>query len=78
MRPPLAAFAHQDLPFEEIAQSFERERGLRPAALANTMILLQNAALRPTVGSGHTLSFRGGQSEHAVAASDDRKSLMLS
>ncbi|TMJ26913.1 MAG: hypothetical protein E6G96_13720, partial [Alphaproteobacteria bacterium] len=52
----LAAFTHQDFPIEVIAQSFEAERGLRPAALANTMILLQNAALRPTVGSGRTLA----------------------
>ena len=28
----LAAFAHQDLPFEELAETFERERALKPAS----------------------------------------------
>ena len=53
----LAAFAHQDFPIEVIAQILERERGLNPAALANVMILFQNAALRPTGGSGRELAF---------------------
>ena len=43
----LAAFDHQDLPFEELAETLERERAIRPSSLANIMILLQNASLRP-------------------------------
>jgi acyl-CoA synthetase (AMP-forming)/AMP-acid ligase II len=43
----LAAFDRQDLPFEELAETLERERALRPATLAQIMILLQNASLRP-------------------------------
>lgn len=53
----LAAIAHQDLPFEELVQTLERERGHRPAALAQVMMWLQNIALRPVAGSGHKLSF---------------------
>jgi non-ribosomal peptide synthetase component F len=53
----LAAFAHQDLPFEDLVQTIERERRLEPSALASVMILLQNHTLRPTVSSGHKLSF---------------------
>jgi acyl-CoA synthetase (AMP-forming)/AMP-acid ligase II len=51
----LAAVARQDLPFEELVQILERERGLAP--LANVMIIFQNSALRPTANSGHKLSF---------------------
>jgi non-ribosomal peptide synthetase component F len=51
----LAAFAHQDLPFEELVQTLERERRLAP--LANAMMIFQNSALRPTANSGHKLSF---------------------
>jgi Condensation domain len=53
----LAAFAHQDLPFEELVETLKRERGLEPAALAPVMFLLQNAALRPMASSGHMLAF---------------------
>ena len=53
----LAAFAHQDLPFEELVQTLERERHPRPPALANVMLLLQNATLRPTASCGQRLSF---------------------
>ncbi|NOJ39987.1 condensation domain-containing protein [Bradyrhizobium australiense] len=51
----LAAVARQDLPFEELVQTLERERRLAP--LANAMIIFQNSALRPTVNSGHKLTF---------------------
>ena len=53
----LAAFAHQELPFEELVEALERERGLNPAALSKMMIWLQNAALRPTASCGHKLAF---------------------
>jgi hypothetical protein len=43
----LAAFDHQDLPFEELAETLGRERAIEPASLAKVMILLQNATLRP-------------------------------
>jgi acyl-CoA synthetase (AMP-forming)/AMP-acid ligase II/acyl carrier protein len=53
----LAAFANQELPFEELVETLEQERGLKPAALANIMIWLQNAALRPIASSAHKLAF---------------------
>ena len=53
----LAAFAHQDLPFEELVATLERERAFEPATLVQAMILLQNAALRPMASSGHKLAF---------------------
>jgi acyl-CoA synthetase (AMP-forming)/AMP-acid ligase II/acyl carrier protein len=53
----LAAFTHQDLPFEELVATLEHERALEPAALAQVMILLQNATLRPIATSGHKLAF---------------------
>jgi acyl-CoA synthetase (AMP-forming)/AMP-acid ligase II len=53
----LAAFAHQDLPFEELAEILERERAVKPATLAQVMILLQNATLRSMASSGATLAF---------------------
>jgi non-ribosomal peptide synthetase component F len=53
----LAAFAHQDLRFEELVQTLERERALKPPALARVMIILQNATLRPIVSFGSKLNF---------------------
>jgi acyl-CoA synthetase (AMP-forming)/AMP-acid ligase II len=52
----LAAFAHQDIPIEVIAQILERERSLKPTALANFMILLHNSALRPRTRAGRKLA----------------------
>jgi hypothetical protein len=52
----LAAFAHQDLPFEQLAETLERERALKPASLTKIMILLQNATLRPPARSGGLLA----------------------
>jgi non-ribosomal peptide synthetase component F len=51
----LAAFAHPDLPFDELVQTLERERHLK-WALANVMIILQNATLRPIASSAHKLA----------------------
>ena len=50
----LAAFANQDLPFEEVVDTLERERALTPAALAQIMFWLQNPELRPIVRPGLT------------------------
>jgi non-ribosomal peptide synthetase component F len=52
----LAAFDQQDLPFEELAETLERERGIKPAALAQIMILLQSATLRPATRFRGTLA----------------------
>jgi len=62
----LAAFAHQDLPFEELVRALERERRRKSQALANSMILLQGAALRPTEGSTHSFSFEEANPEMLV------------
>jgi acyl-CoA synthetase (AMP-forming)/AMP-acid ligase II len=53
----LAAFTHQDLPFEELVETLERERGVKPSALAQVMIVLQNATLRPVSSSSGNLTF---------------------
>jgi acyl-CoA synthetase (AMP-forming)/AMP-acid ligase II len=52
-----AAFAHQELAFQELVETLERERGLKPAALSKVMIWLQNSALRPIASSAHKLAF---------------------
>jgi acyl-CoA synthetase (AMP-forming)/AMP-acid ligase II len=46
----LAAFAHQDIPFEAVIDALAREGGLEPNALPRVMIGLHNAALRPATG----------------------------
>jgi non-ribosomal peptide synthetase component F len=53
----LAAFANQDLPVEELAQSLNRERNIRSAELANVLIMLENATLRPIENAGSKLTF---------------------
>jgi non-ribosomal peptide synthetase component F len=53
----LAAFAHQDLPFEELLEALGRERAIKPSALAQVMIQLQNATVRPMESSGSSLTF---------------------
>jgi acyl-CoA synthetase (AMP-forming)/AMP-acid ligase II len=53
----LAAYAHQDLPFEVVAETLARERGIDPTKLAQVMILLHNAALRPVASAGQVLAF---------------------
>jgi acyl-CoA synthetase (AMP-forming)/AMP-acid ligase II/acyl carrier protein len=52
----LAAFAHQDLRLEIIADALEKDCSANPEALANIMILLQNATLRPVTAAGHKLA----------------------
>jgi non-ribosomal peptide synthetase component F len=53
----LAAFANQDIPFEEVVSTLDHERGVEPAALAQVLIWLQNAALRPIIRVGQGLCF---------------------
>ena len=53
----LDAYANQDIPFEELADTLLREQGFDPAKLAQVMILLHNAALRPVATSGKVLAF---------------------
>ena len=53
----LDAYAHQDLPFEVLAETLAREDGLDPAHPAQVMILLHNAALRPQTSAGQALAF---------------------
>jgi non-ribosomal peptide synthetase component F len=53
----LAAFAHQDLPFEELIESLKREHPSKPAALANVMLVLHNSTLRPMANRAQKLSF---------------------
>jgi len=52
----LAAFVHQDFPFGELAEALASE-GAAPAALAQAMITLQSATLRPRTSAAHGLAF---------------------
>jgi non-ribosomal peptide synthetase component F/acyl carrier protein len=49
----LAAYAHQDLPFEDLLSVLEHERHLERRSLCQVMVILQNATLRP---AQHTTS----------------------
>jgi hypothetical protein len=53
----LAAYAHQDLPFEELAQILEHERSIERQELCQVMFLFQNAMQRPVPHAAHTLNF---------------------
>jgi hypothetical protein len=53
----LAAFAHQDLPFEELAEALALERAFKPVELSRVMILWNNATLRPLAGAGGSFAF---------------------
>jgi non-ribosomal peptide synthetase component F len=58
----LAAFAHQDLPFEELVDTLKRERALKPLELAQIMIALHNATLRPRMNRQRGLTFEEANS----------------
>jgi non-ribosomal peptide synthetase component F len=53
----LAAFANQDIPFDEVVATLERENALERARLTQVMIWLQNAPLRPIANNGFGFSF---------------------
>jgi hypothetical protein len=53
----LAAFVHQDFPFGELAEALASEGSAEPAALAQAMITLQSATLRPRTSTAHGLAF---------------------
>ena len=43
----LAAYAHQDLPFEDLVQALERERALKRSSLCQVLFVLQHAVPPP-------------------------------
>jgi len=53
----LAAYANQDLPFEDLSDTLARDQDIDPADLARVMILLHNAALRPAAHRGPGLAY---------------------
>lgn len=53
----LAAYAHQDLPCEEVVRTLVQERGLERASLCQVMVILQNAVQRTVTPSARTLRF---------------------
>jgi non-ribosomal peptide synthetase component F len=52
----LEAFNNQDLPFEQLLQVLERERGLERAALIEVLFILQNAPVGALALPGLTVS----------------------
>jgi non-ribosomal peptide synthetase component F len=52
----LAAYADQDLPFEDLVQTLERERGIKRASLCQVMVIFQNAMRQPLRRPGQTFS----------------------
>jgi len=55
----LTAYAHQDLPFEDLVQTLEHEHHLQRRSLCQGMFILQNAMRQPAKLSDLTLSFIG-------------------
>jgi hypothetical protein len=53
----MAAYAHQDLPFEELIRTLERDRHLQRASLCQVMVIWQNAMSWPLEFSAQTLNF---------------------
>jgi non-ribosomal peptide synthetase component F len=54
----LAAYAHQDLPFEELVRTLERERHLVRTSLGQVMLIWQSARAQPQQYSTPRLSFQ--------------------
>ena len=53
----LAAYIHQDLPFEELVRTLEHARNIQRTSLCQVMLIWQNTILQPQQGSAQTLSF---------------------
>jgi amino acid adenylation domain-containing protein len=53
----LAAYAHQDLPFEEVVRMLEQEQQVHRTALGQVLVVWQNAALWPLHIEARTLHF---------------------
>ena len=53
----LAAYAHQELPFEDLVRALEHERHLRRTSLCQVLVLWQNAMLQPLSSPAYTLRF---------------------
>jgi hypothetical protein len=53
----LAAYAYQELPFEDLVQTLERRPGFKRASLCQVMVLLQNARGRPQPRPASPLRF---------------------
>jgi non-ribosomal peptide synthetase component F len=51
----LAAYAHQDLPFEDLVRTLEHERALKRSSLCQVLFVLQHAAPPPRKLPGLTL-----------------------
>src|SRR5262249_34537427 len=64
----LAAYAHQELSFEELVRALEHERHLQRMSLCQVMMIWQNAMLQPQQCLVDTLSFR--VIEQSVVGSD--------
>jgi amino acid adenylation domain-containing protein len=58
----LAAYTHQDLPFEELARTLEGERNLHRTALCQVMIIWQDFPLPPPQDFAQTLRFQAMES----------------
>jgi non-ribosomal peptide synthetase component F len=54
----LAAYIHQDLPFEELVRTLERERDLQRTSLCQVLIIWQNAVVQLPRDAGHPLRFQ--------------------
>jgi hypothetical protein len=65
----LAAFVQQDLPFEELAHTLKHDRPIKPAALTQCTLLLQNATLRPVSSFARYVELRRGCRQRATAFS---------
>jgi non-ribosomal peptide synthetase component F len=62
----LGAYAHQDLPFEVLAEAMQKDRGMSHAPLFNVMFILQNNPMPSISLKGLEVSFMHVGSEAAA------------